>query len=217
VSEATDGVTEVLMQYFRQEAELSAPPSPSGKQLDALRNGMEGGDDSRDYHRSQSADARKVRHADLALLVRDLSRLELDALRLRYWFVETTRRDKDGQPVGHATHHRTVSEADLYVFKDESTPDAPMVVRTLAGDEFVRRAEGLDGAPVDGRAIVRETRACFTRYETIAEEFGRSWLRYPELGPDGLTVRQVRSLIKRAREKVADRIVEKRAAGREQF
>jgi len=175
-------VRDVLMERFRTEVELAAPPSPSGKQLEQMRCGT-GSDDSRLYYRSQVADRLKIQHADAVLLSRDLTPLEVEVCRLRYWFVEA-----------HETYQRNVTDDDLHPIRDEEEPWIPPTIATHGGERKVHAAVDANGQRVDGRSVVRGTRARLTSFETIG--------RVLDLSP-----RQVRRLLEFAHDKIRRRIL----------
>ncbi len=192
----TRSVRDVLMARFQYEAALSAPPSASGGQLEALRLGMSGQDDSRIYRATQGADRKAVALADALLLTKDLTAAEVDLLRLRYWI-----------PLdGHEEYTKNVPEADIHTveigeahetWREQGTPRhraAMLPVRmTLDGEEAIpHKALGEDEQ--EGRAVIRGVRAKMTSYETIAARMGS-------------TPATIRRQIQAANEKIKQRLV----------
>lgn len=186
-------VREVLVLRFQLEAELLHPPSASGGQLEALRSGLVQFSPGDDWRRSHSAERRQLAYAEVLRLTRDLSLLELEVCRLRYW----TPLD------GHDEGLRLVRESDLFLTRvgeraerwrraGEPAGEVPLlpVMATRAGDELVRYGQV-------GWAYVREVRARLTSFATIARELG-------------ISERQAQRCFDRARERVTLRLIEAR-------
>lgn len=218
-------VRTIIAERFRLEAEQSAPPSASGGQLARLKLGM-GNDDGAMWRAAQGSDKRQVNYADTVLIMRDLTRDELEVCRMRYWFVERGAFDPATHRGGYETYTRNVLESDIHRVEvgereekwhrvGERVNYVPMlpVKMTIEGEEEIgpahettlaravdEEASTAVSGPVDLHVIVRGTRATLTSYEAIGEAAG-------------LTVRQVRSLLSSAHAKVRDGIDRVRGLG----
>lgn len=177
-------VQAAAMAYFRLEAELCAPPSPSGGQLEALRLQMGSDADAQAHNRSRMAEGRALRFAAACQLLRDLTPRELEICRLRYWWIEHEARE---------AYARAVPMGELLPRRDEEEPWIPATLATRQGEPLLAPVRDAEGEPVASRAIVAASRVRFTAYETIATALS-------------LTARQVRRTLGGAHNKIARRI-----------
>lgn len=140
----------VVDEYLRIESQMMAPPSPCGYQLEAMRLGLSGDDDSRYFRSSQQADRRVHRFLRLTRVWLQLSREEQQVLRAQR------------TPSGSADSIHQVPTGDL-------------VRLARLGVEILGVARRLDGEPVQadpGCIFVSESRPIYPTLDDVAELVG---------------------------------------------
>lgn len=170
-------VRDVIVARFQLEAELSMPPSATGGQLEAAKLGLASrNDDAADWRRATTSDNRSIRFADAVAVMSDLTPLELEACRLRYWVpldghdrflrnvpddslkrVQIGEREEKWRPVNKPPEYVTM--LDIRATED--------------GDEEKHQAYDEHG-PVAGRVLVEAVRVRLTSFETIGKRLGIS-------------------------------------------
>lgn len=158
----------VLLGRFALEAMLSSAPSPSGPQLDALRNGTT---PNRDGWRGDALERRRQQYADLVLLTKDLSTEEMRVCRLRYGCtagVEQYQRLVTKWNLSDAMQH----QCEVPTKEVADNPDLCVVEGTrarLPGYQEIARAVGISERQVKSRldgAAAKVRRSIVARHDT---------------------------------------------------